>query len=202
MPENNERERRIYTFNVEARAADADNPQKIMGYASVFNREADLGWFIETVLPGAFTKTIVEDDIRALFNHDSNQVLGRNKAGTLTLREDPTGLFMEITPGTRSYEVDLLQSIQRGEVTQASFGFMVRARNIREVGDKYYRDLVDVQLFDVSPVTFPAYESTSVWMRSLEGIRSKEFPARPGDQQPVDWRIDLDRRQKMLEIVR
>ena len=77
---------------------DEEEP-KITGYAALFNTWTDIGgWFRESIRPGAFAKTVKENDIRALWNHDANYVLGRNKAGSLKLREDSTGLAVEINP--------------------------------------------------------------------------------------------------------
>jgi HK97 family phage prohead protease len=199
-------ERRIYT-NVQLEVREASGaPAQMCGYAAVFNMPADLGYFIETVKPGAFTRSIAQDDIRALFNHDPNLVLGRNKAQptpTLALREDPQGLYMMITPAARSYELDLMQSMRRGDVSQASISFIVKSRTLREDGDELYRDINEVQLFDVSPVTFPAYTQTTAGMRSLEAIVA-EFRRGPETPQPTDeaWKRDLDHRERMLQLVR
>lgn len=183
-------QRRVLDFKFEMRDGENGSTPRIVGHASVFEQPQDLGYFIETVKKGAFSKTIVNDDIRALFNHDANLVLGRNRAGTLNLREDDTGLWMEIVPSDRSYEVDLMKSIRRGDVSQASIGFIAQARTWREVGDDLYRDLDEVQLFDVSPVTFPAFPTTDVSMRSalLFGCRSARAIAeefRSGPDKPV-----------------
>lgn len=201
-------ERRIMSFKFEVRADGEGKTPKIVGHASVFNQPQDLGWFVESVKPGAFAATIAADDIRALFNHDPNFVLGRNTAGTLRLSEDATGLFMEITPGTRSYELDLMQSIARGDVSQASIGFRVVEQVVREDDDNLYRDLTVVKLYDVSPVTFPAFPTTDVAMRSsgmnyrsLEAV-AKEFRRGPGEKQAIDegYLIELEARLRAVEI--
>lgn len=164
-----QRERRVIAsrgLRVERRAD--DKGPVIRGYAAVFNQMSeDLGWFIEEIKPGAFSKTIKEDDIRALWNHDSNHVLGRNVAGTLALSEDERGLLCEITPPAAQWATDLTVSIERGDVSQMSFGFYARGEEWRRENDKNVRTLTDVVLFDVSPVTFPAYPQTEVGMRSL-----------------------------------
>src|SRR4051812_13150212 len=89
------RERRHYTI-AELRA-DKDK-RTIVGHAAVFNSPTDLGWFREQIRPGAFAESVKVDDVRALFNHNPDHVLGRNKAGTLKLAEDDKGLAIEITP--------------------------------------------------------------------------------------------------------
>lgn len=146
---------------------------KLTGYASVFNREANIGgYFIEKVSRGAFKKTIKEGDIRALWNHDPSIVLGRNKAGTLTLSEDDKGLLSDITLPDTQWGRDAWTSVKRGDVSQMSILFAaIRAEwtypktNNRE--DLPKRDIKEARLFEVSPVTFPAFEDTSVSARSL-----------------------------------
>lgn len=205
----NQIERRVIPFTFELRDAGDGAAPKIVGHAAVFNQPCDMGYFTETMLPGAFTETIMQDDIRALFNHDPNMILGRNTAGTLSLSQDATGLAMEITPGDRSYELDLMKSIKRGDISQASIGFQTLERTIRETPDMLYRDITKVKLWDVSPVTFPAYESTNVSMRSsLQAILETEFrrgpegQTEPTEERAPDWELDLERRRRMLELVR
>lgn len=152
-------ERRYTVTEFEVRSA--GGATTIEGHAAVFNKlSQNLGGFVERVQPGAFTKTIKEADVRALFNHDPNQVLGRNVAGTLDLSEDSTGLLYRVTLGSRSYEQDLAESMSRGDVSQSSFSFDVPID-----GDSWdfsdqgvaLRTLHEVRLYDVSPVTYPAY---------------------------------------------
>src|SRR6185436_2663171 len=121
-------------------------------------REANIGgWFIESVAPGAFRRAIVEDDVRALFNHDPNFVLGRNRAGTLKLSEDDVGLAIEILPPDTQQARDLMVSIERGDVSQMSIGFRALKQEWDESGDVIKRKLLECELFDISPVTFPAF---------------------------------------------
>lgn len=169
----------------ELRLSDDAKSPKITGYAAVFNSWADIGgWFRESIRPGAFAKTIRENDIRALMNHNENYVLGRNKAGTLTLREDSKGLAVEIDPVPATWANDLLTSMKRGDVNQMSFGFQVnKAENDF---DKDERVLVDVTLFDVSIVTFPAYPTTSAQVRSAFQHKEVKFV------EPQKWE-ELDR---------
>ena len=168
------REVRTVSFSVEERAD--GKLGKIIGHAAVFDQETLIaGLFREKVAKGAFNDTIKVDDIRALFNHDSNHVLGRNKAGTLTLKEDDKGLAIEVEPPDTQFARDLMVSIKRGDVDQMSFGFSV-LHDEWERGDddkKDLRTLRKVRLFDVSPVTFPAYEGTDVAVRSHEEWRAK-----------------------------
>src|SRR5262245_46107276 len=113
-------ERRAFTVNLRA----ADDSPKINGHAAVFGVEADIaGLFWERIEPGAFTKAIGRDDVRALWNHNPDYVLGRNTSGTLRLSEDEKGLAVEIDPPDTQWARDLAISIRRGDVSQMSFGF-------------------------------------------------------------------------------
>jgi len=146
-----------------------DSEGKIKGYSAVFNRlSGDLGGFKEKIAPGAFTKTLAESDVRALFNHDPNFVLGRTKSGTLELREDEKGLWMEVEPPDTQWARDLVTTIKRGDIDQQSFAFRtIKDTWTNEEGKLPIRTLNEVQLFDVSPVTYPAYPQTSVDVRAL-----------------------------------
>jgi len=160
-------------FRVESR----DGQPVIEGHAAVFNHKADIWGFTEEVAPGAFTEAITRDDVRALFNHDPNYVLGRNRAKTLELREDAKGLFISNRPPDTQWARDLLVSIQRGDINQMSFGFRTIEDEWKTLDSVPHRTIKKVELFDVSPVTFPAYPQTDVGvaMRSLgEWLKKKE----------------------------
>jgi len=147
-----------------------EQPERIVGHAAVFNVIGDGGYFREKIAPGAFAKTIQADDIRALFNHDANFVLGRNTAGTLTLREDDKGLWIEVSPPDTQFAHDLMISISRGDISQMSFGFQIISEE-RQKGEGNEPDLYtlrEVKLWDVSPVTFPFYQQTDVSVHSRE----------------------------------
>jgi HK97 family phage prohead protease len=151
--------------NSELRLDTKGESPKITGYAAVFNTWTDIGgWFREMVLPGAFKKTIKEADVRALWNHDPNFVLGRNKNQTLSLKEDKKGLQIEIDPIDTTWARDLIKSMERGDVSQMSFGFQV-VQAIDDF-DEDTRQLKEVRLFDVSVVTYPAYPTTTAEVRS------------------------------------
>lgn len=176
------KKREVRTFKTtEMRVVRAeDKAPKIVGHAAVFDSPVQIGsgfWgFMETVKPGAFTKSIEDDDVRGLFNHDPNIVLGRNTAGTLKLWEDDTGLGYEITPPETQWARDLLESIDRGDISGSSFGFEVMSQQWTEHPDDTdqldERDLLELKLWDVSPVTFPAYPDTDVAKRAHEEFRS------------------------------
>jgi uncharacterized protein len=149
------------------------------GYAAVFGQEAVIwGLFREEVAPGAYRKTIQEHDIRALWNHDSRIVLGRNKANTLRLREDGRGLHTEIDPPDNEWGRPVVDAVQRGDVTGMSIAF-------RAVKDSWWyppedsdelpkRTIKEAKLYEVSPVTFPAFESTSISARSVALVATEE----------------------------
>ncbi len=175
---------------------DAGSGATLIGHAAVFDVETVImGMFREKISPGSFKKTIKESDVRALFNHDPNFILGRNKADTLRLSEDKVGLAYEIDlPDTQTAK-DLYTSIERGDVTQSSFAFKivkeVRTEPDEEAGEIMpLFDIKETRLFDVSPVTYPAYDETDVQAYS-EGDeigygvaikRFAEFCARPVEE--------------------
>ena len=155
--------------------SDDDGQKKIVGHAAVFNTRASGGWFEEEVSPGAFATSIGEDDIRALWNHNSDYVLARNKSGTLRLSEDEKGLAIEIDPPDTSFARDLMASLERGDINQMSFGFEVRKDTWEEREDDLpLRTLQEVKLWEVSPVTFPFYKDTDVATRSDDEWREAE----------------------------
>jgi HK97 family phage prohead protease len=136
----------------------------IEGYAYKFDeRSQNLGGFVERIRPGAGAEAAQNDDIRALFNHDASKILGRNRSGTLRLAEDSTGLPYEITADTRqSYVQDLVYALERGDVNQSSFGFRATEQDWGLTEDEFpLRSVLKMSLFDVSPVTFPAYTSST-----------------------------------------
>lgn len=160
---------------VELRVSSAEEENFIEGHAAVFDSWSEtLGGifpFKEKVKRGAFASSLEKDDIRALFNHDPNYVLGRNKAGTLQLREDERGLFVKIFPPDTAWAKDLRTSISRGDINQMSFGFTVEEDEWRYEDGYDVRELKKVKLFDVSPVTFPAYTATDVGVRAMESYQ-------------------------------
>ena len=187
------RETRIAVAELRVIAA-ADAPTKIAGHAAKFDSlSEDLGGFRERIAPGAFAKAIQSGDIRALWNHDANIVLGRNKSGTLRLSEDSAGLAFEVdAPDTQLVRDMVMAPIARGDVNQCSFGFYTIADKWAKVDGEWIRTLLECELFDVSPVTYPAYPSTDVAVRSLQAAQASDKP-------PVAlWRTDLLRRHLEL----
>lgn len=167
---------RAYTANLKTRA-EPEGPKVIEGYFAVFNSETEL-WkgAYEEIAPGAFDDTI-NDDIRALINHDTTLVLGRTTAGTLELRADNKGLHGKITINEKDTDaMNLYERVQRGDVNQCSFGFTITSEKTEWRDDGSVKWTIEkVQLYEVSVCTFPAYEDTGVQARSrdLEDIKRK-----------------------------
>lgn len=143
-----------------------DKENIIESYGAVFDQWSEVlnSWFVEIVRPGCFSESIINDDIRALKNHDPNLILGRNTAGTLLLQEDITGLRYEIDLPATTYANDLKISVERRDITQNSFSFKVLEDRwgTKNIGGVTYeaRELIKVKLYDLGPVTFPAYTAT------------------------------------------
>lgn len=175
-------ERRYFASEVRATKNEETNNSVIEGYAAKFNNETVIGswWqYREVILPGAFDD-VLKDDIRALFNHDPNQILARSKdgKGTLEVWVDATGLKYRYTTPDRSYAKDLQDAIDAGDVTQSSFAFKIsEQRWVEKEGDMELREIVKFErLYDVSPVTYPAYADTEVAKRSLEASHGENNP--------------------------
>lgn len=167
---------------------DGDKPC-IEGYFAVFDSNYEIGpGMSESIAPGAFSDTL-SGDIRALINHDTTLVLGRTKAGTLTLKEDSRGLWGHIDINPNDVEaMNLYSRVKRGDVDQCSFGFQIRSEDtdIRENGDVHWT-IKAVDLFEVSCCTFPAYEATNISARSeqRDELRKRKMDA---------WRASMKER--------
>ena len=173
--------RYIPAMSLEVRDS-SDNVMAIKGYVVKFNDRSQLlydEWY-ERVAKGAFAKSLEQNTIKALWNHNSDIVLGSTKSRTLQLVEDDIGLRFELELPNSSQAKDIYESIKRGDVDGVSFGFYVR-----ENGDKweylkeediYERTLLDIDLIEISPTPFPAYPTSEVGKRSLEAhnLKSKE----------------------------
>lgn len=169
--------------------------KKLVGYAAKFspNRSQDLGGFIEQIDAKAFTRSLSQGaDVRALINHDQNLILGRSTSGTLNLAVDSEGLLVEITPPDTSYARDLMVSMSRGDVTQMSFAFVTKKDSWDKEGDSNIRTLLDVDLHDVSAVTYPAYLNTEIGLRSLQYYQEM--------QHQKD--LEMQKRMNMIRILK
>lgn len=144
---------------------------RLVGYAAVFNTPSlDLGGFREVIKPGAFTRSLADSSqVRALYNHNDDQVLGRVGAGTLRLHEDEKGLRYELDLPPTTYARDLAALVERGDVSGCSFAFRVRKDGDRweNRADGVIRELLDVELSEITITASPAYPDTSVAKRSL-----------------------------------
>lgn len=170
-------QRRVFTVAPEVRTAGegGDGTIGVSGHAAVFDTPSQPiydwweGSFIEEVRKGAFLKTIGEADIRFLLNHDPNHVLARNKSGTLRLSEDEIGLAVDADLAPTQTGRDLALLMQRGDVTQMSIMFSVVKDDWAGTRDGLaLRVISEVKLYDVSAVTFPAFEETDIGMRSRD----------------------------------
>jgi HK97 family phage prohead protease len=163
----------------------AKGDSRIVGYAAVYydgtaETEYDMGWGVrERIMPGAFDETLeAKDDIRALFNHDPSLLLGRTTAETLKLWSDDRGLGYEIRAGATNVARDVIQHIERGDLTGSSFSF-------RLLDDEWHHedggDIVEIKrtkLYDVGPVTYPAYEATETSVRSAMAYEKRVMEQR------------------------
>ena len=176
-----------------------DQSGQIHGYGAVYydgtpNTEYEL-WpgMVERIMPGAFSRAVNQkDDARALFNHDTNMVLGRVSAGTLRLFDDNRGLRYEIDPGETSVYRDVSAFIKRRDVQGSSFAFLVTDEQPRKENGIRIREIRGVELFDVGPVTFPAYESTST------GLRAR---GQMDDAKAFFERMEADERRRRAAVV-
>jgi len=173
----NKMEKEVRLLNTEFRVMN-DGKVKVRGLAAVFNSLSEnLGGFRERIEPGAFDD-VLKDDVRAMFNHDPNMILGRSKSGTLKLEVTPEGLAYEYEDPDTTYSRDLVKSLERGDVDQSSFGFQVKSdgQEWRELEDgSYIRTIKKVsRLYDVSPVTIPAYPDTTVAKRDLNLLEQQK----------------------------
>lgn len=184
-------ESRIVVSEVESRAQGSNI--YVEGYASVFNkRSGNLGGFIEVVKPSAFTKTVKESDVRALWNHDPQFLLGRTSAKTLELSIDSTGLhYRALLPNT-TYAKDLAELLERRDVRESSFTFFKVQDNWDLTEEGYpQRSLIEVGLIDVAPVSFPAYPDATSGVARRNALMS--LAKRCGiDGCELESRLDTD----------
>ena len=213
-------ERRTYEaeLRVDVAGYGKKNPT-IRGYAAKFNTLSQsmpiydegqqIGTFREMLIPGCFATALATSDIRSLFNHDPNLIMGRNISGTLRLKEDEIGLYFENDPPETSYSKDLQISLQRGDVNQCSFGF-----NVSPGGDEYKKDpeiangyirsirLIS-KLYDASPVTYPAYLDTECAVRSIiSNLKAEEEAVAKAakEVEEAERRQQLYIKRKQLEL--
>ena len=169
--------RQIATEKIEIRAVGEEQKKTIGGYAVKYNTPALMRdrWgdeFLEEISLGAFDKSLQNRNQKALWNHDTSKPLGSVSAGTLRFNSDTTGLNYDIDLPNNTYGNDAYESVQRGDVDGSSFGFIcnddIWSKVQYEGREIYKRSIVEADLFEVSPCTFPAYDSSEMNCRSLE----------------------------------
>lgn len=202
-------ELRTISTQIELRA-DENGSAVLEGYAAVFNQEADImGMWKERIRPGAFTDTLKRGDpVYALFNHDPSQVLtvnvrGDGSHGGLYLHEDRTGLKTTIHPDDTDIGNRVTTLVRNKTIHKMSFAFMVEDEIWSRKDGVDIREITRAKLFDVSPVTYPAYEGTSISARAHEAraafVASFVEPEPPDggtepEGQPTDaaWETDIE----------
>ena len=180
--ETRDRLRQVRSVPTRFETREDDNGQLVIsGYFSVFNSIYEIGpGMSESVAPGTFLSSL-SGDVRALTNHDSTLVLGRTTAGTLKLREDDVGLWGDVIINPKDSDaVNTYERVKRGDVSQCSFGFRITKEDteVKDDGSVHWT-IREVELYEVSVCTFPAYEATNVQARSeqLAEIRARETEA-------------------------
>lgn len=193
-----DRERRFFRCEVRADPGGEGQGAKIIGYGATFNSLSEnLGGFREIIKPGAFD-SVMQDDVRGLFNHDPNFVLGRTKSGTLRLTLDDTGLRYEIdAPDTQTVRDLVLAPLQRGDIDGSSFNFRVAHDGERWHYDDdglLIREITKfARLYDVGPVAFPAYPDSAAASRSMQEYLATEARALAAE--------DRERRERELNLI-
>lgn len=194
--DSNKQQRFMQTQFYITRDNSQDNEEKVIrGYFALYENETQL-WdrCYEIISKGAFKDTITKNDIRALINHDTTLVLGRNKSGTLTLKEDEKGLYGEIKINENDTDaMNLYSRVQRGDVDQCSIGFNIIDEDYEELADGCVRFRInEIDLHEVSCCTFPAYEDTSIQARKkdVENLQSRKI---------VNKKINLRKRLEELK---
>ena len=182
--------RQVRTINSDFKTRDDGGELRIEGYFAVFNSIYQI-WddMSESVAPGAFSDTL-GDDVRALIDHETMYVLGRNQAATLELREDSHGLWGSILINPNDQDaMNLYARVQRGDVNQCSFGFDIleEETDFRDDGSVHWT-IKKVKLYEVSVCTFPAYAETSVQARKDE---KETLMKRKAEKWKADMRAKL-----------
>jgi HK97 family phage prohead protease len=186
-------ERRTITGSVHARAVGDGMPKEIGGIAAVVNSVTDLGYFEEVITPGAFDYALSREyDIRCLFNHESELILGRTKANTCNVFVNADGNleYTWIPDYENPTHMSVVRSIMRGDITQSSFAFTIKEQSWSDstkYGSMGKRTITKIdELFDVSPVTYPAYADTEADARSIVKMRDEELEIKAAEQSNID----------------
>jgi HK97 family phage prohead protease len=201
-PKTDGHETRANLARLEVRAAGSDDGARtVVGYAAVFNSETDIcGYWTEVIAPGAFSRSLGENDVVALCSHDTGRVIGRQSAKTLRIEEDDKGLKVEIDLPDTTDGRDLAVLIERGDITGMSFGFCTRKQEWDETVDPPKRTILDVDLLEVTVTAFPQYTDTEIGLRSLEGAR-QERERRVHNKMGAQTRL-AERRARQAQLER
>jgi HK97 family phage prohead protease len=194
-------ETRIFAAEVRAQTPEGETLAHIVGYGAMFDKRSEnLGGFREIIKKGAFDE-VLDQDVRGFLNHDPNYVLGRTTSGTMTLSVDERGLHYDITPpDTQTIRDLVITPMARGDINQSSFTFIV-ARD----GDHWYEDDEGViireirkvsRLFDVSPVSIPAYPDTTAASRGLTDFEQNKQTLIDS----IDGKEQHQRRERQLSL--
>jgi HK97 family phage prohead protease len=167
-------ERRMVTIPIEFR--EEGEEKYFEGTGIVFNSTTDMGWYTEEVAPEALDE-VMNDDVRGLFNHDQNIVLGRTKSGTMALSKDSSSAKFKIKYNESDPDhVRVYQKVKRGDVSGCSFAFNVKDDEWSTRNGKDHRRILRLkEWYDIGPVTYPAYESTTVAARSFKNVRGEDY---------------------------
>jgi len=201
---------RVYDFDHQAefRGEDSESPQ-IGGVGSVFYDGTPATEFRisegmrERIMPTAFDRAVIEDDVRGLVDHDGTKILGRTKSGTMRLRTIERGLDFTIDPPDTTAARDIMVSMKRGDVTGSSFGFLPRPGGVRwrRDGNLEIRELTDVWLRDVSVVTYPAYEAAESELRSKMAVECFDRHIEESDHHRNELvAVDLEKAKRRLQL--
>lgn len=172
--------RQIENLNIEIRADEENNKRTIGGYAVKYNSPTLIvdRWgdkFLEEISVGAFDESLNTKRQKGLWNHESSKPLGSVKSGTLRFNSDTTGLNYDIDVPNNSWGNDVFESVQRGDVDGSSFGFICLenkwSKVMHEGEEIYKRSIIKAELLEVSPCTFPAYDSSEIGCRSFENFK-------------------------------
>jgi hypothetical protein len=200
---------RRFTKGAKVRAKGDDAKPGLTGYAAVFGQdyviyESKSFRMVERIKPGTFSRAIDEEqDVRGLFNHSADNVLGRTTNGTLQLVQDNKGLSFDVDLDSRTHIAqDVRCFVDRGDVTGCSFAFSVRKQTWTETEDDgfttYQREIEDVDLFDVGPVTYPAYDATSVSARGAAAFARELRSASWAEGMPAEIRTKILAREDVV----
>lgn len=186
-------QRQFSNLNIEVRTSGEGEKRTIGGFAVKYNSPTLIvdRWgdkFLEEISSGAFDESLKERNQKALWNHDSSKPLGSVKSGTLRFNSSNEGLNYDIDVPNNSWGNDVYESVQRGDVDGSSFGFVCLenkwSKVIHEGEEIYKRSIIKASLFEVSPCTFPAYESSEISCRSFEDL--KKEVKKPNDELEIE----------------